>query len=350
MPFADFIGHERPTRSLQAAIRNGRMAHAYLFDGPEGVGKRRFALALAKALHCGELGPTDYCDTCRSCLRIEHGNHGNVWTYAPDPKRKEFTIDRIEQLREELAMRASEPGMRVFVLDSAERMNDVVQNRLLKTLEEPRDDVVLILVVTHPERLMPTIRSRAQRVRFSPLPTDVVRDRLLARGDVDETLALEIARLSGGSLGKALALAEDDTLKTGHLWVEGFLTIEDRHVGETAGALIETVGAAASKRAEGRRRLRELLGLVLDFWRDVLVTQISPESEVMLVTFEEQSGLCAQRLDERVVMDVLQAVSHTREDLEANAQGPVAITDLLIKCRRLLAGKPAPRTPQRIFA
>ena len=348
MPFNDVLGHDRAIGWLTAAVTNDRLAHAYLFDGPPGVGKKLVALSLAKALHCSANGPADFCGSCRSCRRIEHGNHTNVWVFDPDPKRKMFTLDRIQRLHEELAMRAGEPGTRVFILDGAEKMNEEVQNRLLKTLEEPADDALLILVATHPERLSPTVRSRTQRVRFSGLPPQVVRDALLARYGLSAAQADEIARLSDGSLGRAFDLVDSDTLEAGRIWIETFLQLEHIEAPDAAAVLLDTVGAAASKKAQGRRRLSELLGIVFAFWRDVHAHQLSDEAQPLLVTFAEQSRATAEHLDGRAVLKLLDTIRRTREDLASNAQGTIAMMDLAIKCRRILRGKRVATSAYRI--
>jgi len=315
MPFTDVLGHDQAVAWLSAAVANDRLAHAYLFDGPPGAGKKLVALSLAKALHCSAEGPTDFCGDCRSCRRIDHGNHPNVWVFDPDPKRKMFTLDRIDRLHKELAMRAGEPGARVFIFDGAEKMNVEVQNRLLKTLEEPADDALLILIATHPERLSPTIRSRTQRVRFSGLPVDVVRKMLLARYELSSAQADEIALLSDGSLGRAFDLVDGETIETGRIWIETILQLDRLDAAAATDALVDTVGAAASKRAQGRRRLSELLGLVFAFWRDVHARQLSHDAPPLLVTFADESRAAAERLDARRVLKLLDTIRRTREDL-----------------------------------
>jgi len=350
MSFHDVLGHDRAIGWLTAAVANDRLAHAYLFDGPAGVGKRLVALSLAKALHCSADGPADFCGNCRSCRRIDHGNHTNVWVFEPNPKRKMFTLDRIGRLHEELAMRAGEPGARVFILDGAEKMNEEVQNRLLKTLEEPADDALLILIATHPERLSPTVRSRTQRVRFSGLPTEMVREALLARYELSDAQADEIARLSDGSLGRAFDLVNGDTLEAGRIWIETFLQLERLEAADAAGAMVDTVGVAASKKAQGRRRLSELLGIVFTFWRDVHARQVSDHAQPLLATFAKESRAAADRLDGRSVLKLLDTIRRTREDLAFNAQGTVAMMVLAIKCRRIVRGKRVPTPVYRISA
>lgn len=336
MPFNEILGHDRAIGWLMAAVENDRLAHAYLFDGPPGVGKKLVALSLAKALHCADAGPTDFCGTCRSCRRIRNGNHANVWVFDPDPKRKMFTLDRIGRLHEELAMRSGEPGARVFILDGAEMMNEEVQNRLLKTLEEPADDALLVLVATHPERLSLTIRSRVQRVRFSGLPPEMVRETLLAQRRLSDTQAQEIARLSDGSLGRAFDLVDSDTLQTARIWIETFLQLQNLDASDAAAVLVDTVGVGASKRAQGRRRLSDLLGIVFAFWRDVHALQLSQDAPPLLATFAQESRAYAARLDGRSVLKLLDTIRRTREDLAFNAQGTIAMMDLAIRCRRIL--------------
>ncbi|MFO0837054.1 MAG: DNA polymerase III subunit delta' [Phycisphaerae bacterium] len=220
MRLADVLHQERAISILRRALRNGRAHHAYLFDGPEGVGKERTAIALAARLLCEtpDLPPdADACGACRSCALLAGDNHPDfhlihrgLHKLHPDrnvraTKGLFLTVDVIRHFL--IAPASASPAMgrrRVFVIRDAERMNEEAQNALLKTLEEPPGAACLMLLSSSASRLLATIRSRCQRIPFGLLPVEFVSQRLVAQARIDAPAAQTLARLSDGRLGAAL--------------------------------------------------------------------------------------------------------------------------------------------------
>ncbi|HEX2659982.1 MAG TPA: DNA polymerase III subunit delta', partial [Polyangia bacterium] len=205
MRFEELVGQERALVVLARALAAGRTAHAYLFEGPPGVGKRSAAVGLGMALNCETApGPGTACGTCEPCRRIAAGIHPDVVTFAA-----EGALILMEQAQQIVALgqqRPHEARARVIIIDGAERMNANASNCLLKTLEEPLRGTVLVLVTAAPERLLPTIRSRTQRVRFHRVPERA----LLELGDrraLDAAKAAVAAVLADGSVERFLALS-----------------------------------------------------------------------------------------------------------------------------------------------
>src|SRR5262247_938488 len=148
MGFDDVIGQQKQLATLRAALTNGRLHHAYLFLGPEGVGKHLIALALAKAIHCGEL-KDDYCGGCINCRRIDGGNHPDVRVIEPLAGKKEISIQQIRELQRELNYRSFTGKRKIAIIDPATALNLSSQNALLKTLEEPPEDSLIILIAVN---------------------------------------------------------------------------------------------------------------------------------------------------------------------------------------------------------
>jgi DNA polymerase III subunit delta' len=221
MTLASVVGQPRAVDALQAALRSGSVHHAYLFAGPEGVGKERAAVGLAQALTCPEQ-PGVGCGTCPSCTRITKGLHPDVTWVMPDEERvarglagrsdftgtpsREIRVEQIRGLQERLALRGLESRRKVALIVSAQTMNVQAQNAFLKTLEEPPSDTTLILVASAVDRLLPTIRSRCGKVHFGPLPVDLVAQRVQQERKLDPPTAALAAVMAGGSLGRALSL------------------------------------------------------------------------------------------------------------------------------------------------
>jgi DNA polymerase-3 subunit delta' len=205
-------GHEQLAQAFAAVVRRGRLAHAYLFVGPEGVGKKLFAVALAKALLCEAPGAAERiagCDRCPACLQVEAGTHPDYQLTGLPADKHEFPVALMQELTRNLARKPARGRHRVAILDDADHLNEEAANAFLKTLEEPPPRSLLILLGTSADRQLPTILSRCQVIRFAPLPVEVVADELVREGIVEQPAeARRLARLSGGSLGEARALAD----------------------------------------------------------------------------------------------------------------------------------------------
>ncbi|HOG28134.1 MAG TPA: DNA polymerase III subunit delta' [Vicinamibacterales bacterium] len=207
MTFRDIIGHRRLVRLLMRAAHAESLPPSLVFAGPEGVGKRQAALALAQALNC--LSPVtpadaarDGCGECAACRKISRGLHPDV--IVVEPEGGLIAVDRARDAAERTAYRPFEGRTRVVVLDDADLMNDAAQNALLKTLEEPPARNVFVLVTARPNILLPTVRSRCCLLRFAPLSASDVAAALAGRHGMSERAAQAAAALGGGSLGRAL--------------------------------------------------------------------------------------------------------------------------------------------------
>jgi DNA polymerase-3 subunit delta' len=240
-------------RALLAAARSGRLPHAYLFHGPVGVGKDAMALELARVIHC-RVSQEEPCGECDSCEKIRTMQHPDVrlvtslplgkgeekgdgplaklssedltavqreyrrkgenpYHRVTIPRASLIKINSIRELRREASMTSYEGRKRVFVVSCAEEMGDEASNALLKTLEEPSGDCVVILTASNRDALLPTILSRCQQVRFDPLTEEEIRAALITRNGVDDPHAALIARLAGGSYTRACELIDSDVLE-----------------------------------------------------------------------------------------------------------------------------------------
>jgi DNA polymerase-3 subunit delta' len=197
-------------RAFDHARKRGRLAHAYLFCGPPGVGKRLFANELAKALLCeNPPGPQlEACDRCSACHQVEAGTHPDFFATGRPEEVLEFPIDLVRELCHHFSLKAARGHGKVAILDDADDLNEASANCCLKTLEEPPPRSVLVLIGTSPDRQLPTIVSRCQVVRFAPLSQPVIADLLREQGVEDPALIERLAQLGGGSVREALALAD----------------------------------------------------------------------------------------------------------------------------------------------
>jgi DNA polymerase-3 subunit delta' len=209
MPFQNIWGHEKQVSILQSAMARNRTPHAYLFCGMKGVGKKTTALVVAKAMNC-QKGRFDACDTCPSCLKIDHRNHPDV--IRIEPEGQFIRIQEIRDLQDQMKFRPFEGGKRVFILVDADQMNGPAAHALLKTLEEPTRNNFLILISSRPHQLPMTILSRCQHLRFNPLNRETVFQYLQERLSIAPEPARMLAYSSGGSIGRALEMIDEDYL------------------------------------------------------------------------------------------------------------------------------------------
>ena len=215
MRFQELAGQDQATAILERAIAAGRVPHAYLFEGPAGVGKRSAAIGLAMALNCqgppaldgasvATRGAVTACGNCEACRRIAGGLHPDVVTFAPDGPQ--IVMEQAQEIVALGQRRPHEARARVIILDDADRLNASAANCLLKTLEEPSPGNHLVLVTTAPDRLLGTIRSRTQRVRFRRIPSAALLE-LGKRREIDRARAEVAAILADGSAARFLELA-----------------------------------------------------------------------------------------------------------------------------------------------
>jgi DNA polymerase III subunit delta' len=203
MGFDDFLGNAPVCRAIRRQLTDGQFPNSVLFSGIQGIGKWTLAQSVAKALNCGTLR-NDFCDDCSSCRRISENAHPDVRNIAPDGQF--IKIDQMRDLSREAFFKPFEGRKQVFVIDEAERLRDEAANSILKTLEEPPDTSILILVTSRPNDLLPTIRSRCQNFRFAPLTPPDLEQQLERQTQYSLEERRLIARISAGSLGKALTI------------------------------------------------------------------------------------------------------------------------------------------------
>jgi DNA polymerase III subunit delta' len=269
MPFDAISGQQLPVRQLQNALASGHIPHAYLFSGIEGIGKCSTAISLAKALNCG-MREADFCDDCLSCHKIEKRVHPDFFYIEPD--NKVIRIEQVRDLQKKIIYKPMEGRRKVIIIDQAEKLNLHAANCLLKTLEEPPDDTVIILVAHAAMTLLPTIVSRCQRIRFAPLPDAAIIDFLLARGAEPEEARLAAA-LAQGSLQRALLLSETDFLAKRKKLVQ--------HVAGHASGTSESLFHLAKIAAEDPQEIPRVLEFLQTWYRDlVLLLEGFPEKKL----------------------------------------------------------------------
>ena len=340
----DMIGHVDILERLEREAAGGRTAQGYLFAGPDGVGKVTCALGLAQRLNCTGAEPP--CGRCEACRAVALRNPGYVQVIEPEQQAgsgayrvRLHKIDTLRRMQSEIGLRAIGDQRRVWIMRTAEAMNEAAANSFLKTLEEPPPGVVIVLTAEQPAGLLETIRSRLRRVEFGPVPTAEIASWLVAHHDQSAERAEVIAPLAAGRPQKALALATDPATETLR-----------REVLEAAEALCTQPSAVALAVAErllsgggdGEDAAAERVPLAIDllewWYRDALVYRAGGAG-AGLVNQDRQADLVrfAERKTAPELRDGLAALHQTRLCLQRNANPALALEVL---CLRLAAGRP----------
>lgn len=319
MTFETITGHERQKNILRRALKQQRIAHAYLFSGPDGIGKRLVALAFARALLC-ERGQG--CGSCSACRKVDHNNHPDI--HLLDSDGANLKIDQIRALQQQLSLRPLEGRYKICLIDSAEKMTLGAANALLKTLEEPRPDTLLILLTDQPEQLIATIRSRCQQLTFNRLTRLQISTILNDKLDLDDRDAQILAALSDGSLKKALG-------QNRQLYLEKRRNLIQSLSALSSGSTIPTF-ALADELASEKEHLEDILGIYESFYRDSLLLKHGrPADELVNQDLLVALQKTCETYSTQSLLNKLQALESTRFHLQRNVNRQLALEVMLMR-------------------
>jgi DNA polymerase III subunit delta' len=351
--FDELIGNARVKAVLKRMLVTGRLPGALLFTGEEGIGKRLFALEIARALNCRSPKDNEACGVCPPCVRIFKLNYPQredaeewtqiIWTDHPDvglvvaPKRV-LRVEQMRQIEREANFRPFEGKARVFLIDDADKLNDASANALLKVLEEPPKTSHLILITARPAMLLPTILSRCQMIRFSPLTPDEIESHLV-KNKIDAKTARLRARASGGSMGRALSgdLVTFTSQRKAMLKVLNALAVsQDRsQLLRSAEQLNE-----AQYKEEFEERLDVLETLIRDAW--MLSLGVESRQLVNEDLLEELTEI-SRKIDPSRAADWILQIEDLREQLIVNVNRKISTDALFLVMAGDVAAQKRPK-------
>ena len=339
MSLKDIYGHEKQIHILQASVLGNRIPHGYLFSGMKGIGKSTVAKAFAKALNCEEQNASrresysfqegsdcfDSCDCCSSCLKTDRNNHPDIITVKADGQF--IKIKEIRDVQEQMKFAPLEGGMRIFIIDDADRMNSISANALLKTLEEPSRFNLLILITSSPHQLPATILSRCQHLRFNPLHNDRVASFLGDHLSLDPEKASSVASSSGGSIGKALKMSDDSYLAVRD---EILHTIPVDH-GKDPLKFLSLIQCFGQEREE----ITDRLNILLSGYRDALIyKETGDEQHLINQHCRDIIKSAARELSGSDILNNIRILDWAMSAIDQNANKQLTLEVMLFKLKR----------------
>lgn len=372
MGWSSVLDQKRVVQTLRRALVQGRVAHAYLLHGPDGVGKRAAALELARALECTEQDD-EACDECAACRKTRRMVHPDVHILFPYPKGTDesdvakriqrlgenpyaavdfvrrpslsdpsetsnkqvmYHLHRVEEdLVQPASYRPGEGAYKVFLVTDAELMNEKAANTFLKVLEEPPPQTVFLLTTSRPEQLLPTIVSRCQRLRFDPLLPETIESALVERNGIDKDAAAMLARMADGSYSHALDLAQNEDLMTSRELVLDYFRAAYTQKVEALTSCIQEI------KSQGRERVKSVLRLMLRWVRDLLLYR-TLEDEAPLVNVDQADAVArfCNNLPDADLEAMVTLVEEAMEMTERNVRLSLVLTTLSQQLARAMRG------------
>lgn len=321
--FSEIVGHEQIKEHMQAAIRDKKPFHAYLFQGEEGVGKEALARTFAAGLQCQSESTDKPCKECVSCRQMESGNQPDViWVTR---EKVSLGVDEIrEQLCNTMDIKPFSSPYKIYLVPEAEKMTEAAQNALLKTIEEPPEYGIVILMTSNISALLPTIQSRCLTMEFRPLSTAVVESYVKEHCQVPDYQARASAAFAQGNLGKAMryAKSEDFIERKDHI-ISLLRHVEQMDLSEML-AVIKDLGTRKDE-------VRDYIDLMVLWYRDVLLFKATKDINQLL--FQDEASYISREASHRSyekIEEILQAFEKAKVRLRANVNFDITMELMLL--------------------
>ncbi|NLM96059.1 MAG: DNA polymerase III subunit delta' [Halanaerobiaceae bacterium] len=325
MSFQKIAGQDAAVRILQDELKSGRIHHAYLFTGKRGIGKKTTAVEFAKALFCKDEG-IDSCEKCLSCRKIEHKNHPDLIITGIE-EGDSIKIDQIRELQRELSYKPFDGRWKVHIIEDADSLTPEAANSLLKTLEEPPQYGVIILLAEELDQLLPTVISRCQKIQFNPLSVKIIEAKLLEEGYQEEDTKL-IARLADGSLGRAFELIKNEDFPAQRKKIlERLYKISELDAVSIFRFVDELISFINDMDESS------IFYLILSWYRDIILYNQGYYNEIINYDYLEQLKLSSQYYSLEELISIMELVNNIEGYIKSNVKKDLALQVMMFKIR-----------------
>lgn len=334
LDFHSVIGKEDVIGHLQTAVLQNKLSHAYIFEGEDGSGKLLMAKIFAKALQCEknrgiwEHGGTDInpCGQCASCQKADGGNHPDIHILTHE--KISIGVDDIRsQINQDVQIKPYDGGKKIYIIPNAERMTEQAANALLKTIEEPPEYALFLLLTDNVYRMLPTILSRCVQIKFRPVSTKAVKQYLMEKHHIPDYLAEVSAQFSQGNIGRAVRYAVN----------EEFLEIKEellhllRYLDDMT---VREILSAVKKLAAHKGEINDYLDLILLWYRDVLMFKIT--GNLNLLIYRQELAFLKKQAQTRSyenIESILEAIETAKMRIRANVNFDTAMELMILKIK-----------------
>ncbi|MEE9611719.1 MAG: DNA polymerase III subunit delta' [Desulfatiglandales bacterium] len=341
-PFSQILGQDRAVNFLKGVLTKGKIPHAYLFAGIPGVGKTATALALTRAINCHEPKNPEGCGRCQSCRQIMSGNFPDL--VSIEPAGQNIKIEQIRDLNRTLCFKPVSGKYRVSLVHQAETMTAEAANSFLKTLEEPPQNNILILSVTEPLALLPTIVSRCQKVFFRPLSVKAIAQWLMDKKNVEKEMASVLAKICEGSLGRAVHMCESDFLEKRQAYLFRLLQLPGLTPDEGLEMALEYTGKSKKKDPDvlgkSNTALFDLLSTWKTWYRDLLLMKADcPADQLINIDFSQKLKNISKNVKIVDLINSFFAVDQAQRDLLRTRNSDLMMENTVLTLKRLAGQK-----------
>lgn len=345
MQSARVLGQNHIIKHFENAIRMGKISHAYIINGEEGTGKMRLAVAFAKALQCVENNPEFYadnnlqfnfveqntnttvigraCGECHSCKQTESKNQPDIKyvTY----EKSGIGVDEIrDQINNDIDIKPYSSRYKIYIVDNSEKMTVQAQNALLKTIEEPPEYAIIILLTTNADMFLPTILSRCVLLNMRPVKEEIIKNQLISQYHVSNYEANVAAVFSGGNPGKAVKLATSEEFKELKQHVTGMLGALER-------AGMDIISSYIKEAASFKKQIEDYFSLMRIWFRDVLLYKAIKDIDSLI--FQDDYKLIeemSEKIDYLDLNEVLKAIDISQSRIKSNVNFDVTMEVLFL--------------------
>lgn len=327
--YEDIIGHEDIVKHFKSSIELGKVSHAYILNGEKGVGKKTMASVVAKSLQCEE-GGSDPCGTCKSCLQAETGNQPDI-IWVKHEKPSVLSVDEIrEQVINDIGLKPYSSRYKIYIIPDAQLMNPQAQNAILKTLEEPPEYAILMLLTNNVDKFLPTILSRCIVLNFKPVEPLQMMEYLVTNVGVDQKKARFCTDFAQGNLGKAVRLA----ISTDYNEIK-----EDsiRLLRQIQNMDMEDIILAVKNMGKYKLDITDYIDIMSMWFRDIMIVKInnSPNKIIFKDEFSTMKKQ-ASKASYEGIENILEAMDKLKVRLEANVNFDIAMELALLTVKENL--------------
>ncbi len=307
MPLNKIFFHDNIINILHSSLKNNTFAHAYIFSGTNGIGKKTLALEFSKAFNCLNKND-DNCGICNSCKKIDENTHPDVHLF--EPADDNIRIETIREIEKEVALKPFEGRKKIYIIDDADRMLRQSANAFLKTLEEPPPDTIFILITSNLKKILATIISRCQVFRFNHINEENIQKYIKDKFGIESEKAFTLARLSEGRIGRAIDLLEDKKIEK----YEESINFLEQIPQSSLLSILSKIDILDIDRNE----LEYILDIYLVWFRDIMIAKIGNPNNVINYSYKSVLENTAQFYSLKGLLKINSVLKKTRRYLKRN--------------------------------